>query len=247
MARAAALLAMIGFAGCVGSQEIGEIKAKIIELEGKQDQVLAQLDELSKGQTQILAKVPAAVARPTRPAEDPNKVYEVPIGNSYSKGSKDAAVTIVEFSDFQCPFCAQAASLIKQILEAYPNDVRFIYKNYPLPFHNEAMPAARAAVAAGKQGKFWEMHDKLFENYRGLSSDFYTKVAEELGLDVERFRKDLDDPATATFVQQEVREAGTVGVRGTPTFFINGKKPQGRSFSLYKQIIDRILKEKKAG
>ena len=106
------------------------------------------------------------------------------------------------------------------------------------------MPASKAAVAAGKQGKFWEMHDKIFENYRTLNDEFYPKTATELGLDVEKFKADMASPETAAFIQAEMKEAQGVGVRGTPTFFINGKKPQGRSFELYKSIIDEQLKAK---
>ena len=132
-----------------------------------------------------------------------------------------------------------------QILEAYPEDVKFVFKNYPLPFHQQAMPAAKAAVAAGKQDKFWEMHDKIFENYRSLSDELYVKTAEEIGLDVEKFKKDMESPEVQELINSEMAEARTNDVRGTPTIFINGKKPQGRSFALYKQIIDDILKEKK--
>ncbi len=130
-------------------------------------------------------------------------------------------------------------------MEAYPNDIRFVYKNYPLPFHKQAMPAAKAAVAAGSQGKFWEMHDKIFENYRALNDDYFTKAAGEIGLDVAKFKTDLDAAKTTSHIDAEMAEARTAGVRGTPTIFINGKKPQGRSFELYKGIIDGILKEKK--
>ena len=130
-------------------------------------------------------------------------------------------------------------------MEAYPNDVRFVYKNYPLPFHKQAMPAALAAVAAGKQGKFWEMHDKIFENYRTLNDDYYAKAAGEIGIDVEKFNTDFAAAETKAFIDAEMAEARANGVRGTPTIFINGKKPQGRSFELYKGIIDGILKEKK--
>lgn len=244
-AAAFAVATAFAIGGCADPQEISEIKAKVDELQASQKDIVAKLEGLSKGQQQILAKAPAAPQRP--PQEDPNKVYTIPAGNSYAKGPENAPVTIIEFSDFQCPFCSQAAALIKQVVEAYPKDVRFIYKNYPLPFHKEAMPAAKAAIAAGKQGKFFEMHDKLFENYRTLNADFYAKAAGELGLDVEKFKKDMEDPATQALVDQEMKEARDADVRGTPTIFINGKKPQGRSFELYKSIIDEALKAKKGG
>ena len=107
-------------------------------------------------------------------------------------------------------------------MEAYPNELKFVYKNYPLPFHKQAMPAAKAAVAAGEQGKFWEMHDKIFENYRALKDDAYATWAGELGLDVEQFNKDMASAETKAFVDKEMSEARAVGVRGTPTIFING-------------------------
>jgi protein-disulfide isomerase len=137
--------------------------------------------------------------------------------------------------------------LVDEVLEAYPNDVMFVYKNYPLPFHKQAMPAAKAAVAAGKQGKFFEMHDLIFKNYRTLSDDSYAKWAGEIGLNVEQFNQDFASKETQAFIDKEMAEARTVGVRGTPTIFINGKKPQGRSFQLYKSVIDEQLKEKKDG
>jgi protein-disulfide isomerase len=244
-AAAFAVAALFVVSGCADPQEISEIKAKVDELQASQKDIVAKLEGLSKGQQQILAKAPAAPQRP--PQEDPNKVYTIPAGDSYAKGPADAPVVIVEFSDFQCPFCSQAAALIKQVTDAYPKDVRFIYKNYPLPFHKEAMPAAKAAIAAGKQGKFWEMHDKLFENKRSLNAEFYAKTAQEIGLDVEKFKKDMEDASTQSLISEEMKQAQQASVRGTPTVFINGKKPQGRSFELYKSIIDEALKEKKAG
>jgi protein-disulfide isomerase len=244
-AAAFAVATLVVASGCADPQEISEIKAKVDEIQAAQKDIVAKLEGLTKGQQQILAKAPAAA--PKAPQEDPNKVYTIPAGNSYAKGPANAPVVIVEFSDFQCPFCAQAATLMDQVTNAYPNDVRFIYKNYPLPFHKEAMPAAKAAIAAGKQGKFFEMHDKLFQNQRALSADFYTKAAQEIGLDMEKFKKDMEDDSTQALINEEMKQAQQADVRGTPTVFINGKKPQGRSFELYKGIIDEALKAKKAG
>jgi len=240
---AAALASVLAVAvgACANSQDVSEIKSKVNEIQAQQKDVLAKLEALKAGQKNL--KV-AAPARPSRPREDPNKVYSLNIGKSYVKGPADAKVTIVEFSDFQCPFCGQAHKLIQQIEAAYPKDVKVVYKNYPLPFHQNAMPAAKAAVAAGQQGKFWEMHDKLFANQRALSDDFYLKAAKEIGLNIEKFKADMKSPETQALIATEQKEASQVAVRGTPTFFINGKKPQGRSFQLYKGIIDGILKKK---
>ena len=232
-------------AACADPQEISEIKSKLSEIQAQQKDILTKLDGLSAGQKQLAKAGGAARPAAQRPTEDPNKVYDLKIGKSPVRGPADAPVTIVEFSDFQCPFCSQASGLIDQVLKAYPKDVKFVYKNYPLPFHPHAMPAAKAAVAAGEQGKFYEMHDKIFANQRNLSEDFYVKAAGEIGLDVDKFKKDMASPEVQAQINADMKEAQS-SVRGTPTIFINGKKPQGRSFDLYKSIIDGILKEKKA-
>lgn len=237
--------AALTLSACADPQAIGDIKAAVERLEAQQKDVVTKLEALEKGNKEILAKAGTGAAKPSGP--DPNKKYDIKIGDSFAKGPADAKVTIVEWSDFQCPFCSQAKDLVHQILDAYPKDVRFVFKNYPLPFHQQAMPAAKAAIAAGKQGKFFEMHDKLFENFRTLAPEKYAEWAKELGLDVDKFKKDMDSPETAAQVTTEMKEAGEVGVRGTPSFFINGKQPAGRSFELYKSIIDEEIKNAKKG
>jgi protein-disulfide isomerase len=245
--RSIALLAAaaaLTLSACADPSAIGDIKAAVERLEAQQKDVVTKLESLEKQNKEILAKAgTGAAAKPNAP--DPNKVHDIKIGSSYSKGPANAPVTIVEWSDFQCPFCSQAKDLVHQILDAYPNDVRFVFKNYPLPFHQQAMPAAKAAIAAGKQGKFFEMHDKLFENIKALAPDKYEVWAGEIGLDVAKFKADMDAPETAAQITAEMKEAGDVGVRGTPSFFINGKQPAGRSFELYKSIIDEEIKAKK--
>ena len=109
------------------------------------------------------------------------------------------------------------------------------------------MPAAKASVAAGKQGKFFEMHDLIFANYRKLNDEAYVTWAGEIGLDVEKFKTDMASPETQAFIDTEMKQARAASVRGTPTIFINGKKPQGRSLVLYKRMIDEALAAKKKG
>lgn len=246
--RSIALLAAaaaLTLSACADPSAIGDIKASVERLEAQQKDIATKLDGIEKSNKEMIAKAGAGAAAAKPGAPDPNKKWDIKIGDSFSKGPKDAAVTIVEWSDFQCPFCSQAADLVRQILEAYPNDVLFVFKNYPLPFHQQGMPAAKAAVAAGKQGKFFEMHDLLFKNIKELAADKYEVWAKEIGLDVEKFKKDMESPETAAFVTNEMKEAGEVGVRGTPSFFIDGKQPAGRSFELYKSIIDEAIKAKK--
>jgi protein-disulfide isomerase len=172
------------------------------------------------------------------------RTHEIPLANAYIRGPKDTPVTIVEFSDFQCPYCAQATALVDQVLKAYPQNVNFVYKNFPLPMHPNADPAARAALAAGKQGKFWEMHDELFRHSGDLSSQTIRGIAEKLRLDLSKFEADMDSPAVKEQVDVEVRQGKVAGVRGTPSFFINGRMAEMRSFEGFRAMIEEELKKK---
>jgi protein-disulfide isomerase len=230
---------LVVVAGCQDQGDLREIR------EGQRE-LRAKLDEMEKKIDQIAARPAAApAARPNQP--DPNKVYTLPVGESAIRGAKEASVTVVEFADFQCPFCARNLPLVKQILDAYPKDVNFVYKEFPLTsIHNNAMNASKAAIAAQKQGKYWEMHDKLFENFQNLGEDSLKKYAGEVGLNVEQWEKDYKSPEVAQRVQDDMRLASQAEVRGTPTMFVNGKRVTNRSFEGIKEMIDTALKEKAA-
>jgi len=162
------------------------------------------------------------------------------------KGEDGAKVTIIEFSDFQCPYCARYYSdAYPQILSAYPSDVKVIFKHFPLSFHAQAVPAAEASECAGAQGKFWEFHDKLFENQNGWSNSGRTafdKYAEELGLDMTLFGNCVDNREFKAKVEADFIEGQQKGVRGTPAFFINDKLVSGsQPFATFKQEIDAAL------
>jgi len=158
------------------------------------------------------------------------------------KGPLAAPVTIVEFADFQCPFCNRARAVIDELLAAYPGKIRFYYRHNALPFHLDAPLAAEAALAAEGQGKFWEMHDKLFENPYKLKREDLEKFAEELGLDMAKFKQALDTRAYALRADQDRDAAALVGARGTPAFFINGRLLSGaRPADAFKEIIDEEL------
>ncbi|MEO8601569.1 MAG: thioredoxin domain-containing protein [bacterium] len=208
------------------------------ELREQQKQILAKLTALEKK----LDRAPArpAAARPSGP--DPTRTYTLPIGNSATKGPADAPITIVEFSDYQCPYCARSEPLIGQVLAAYPAQTRFVYKQFPLvSIHPQAMPAALAAVAAGRQGKFWEMHDLLFANQRALSPEQIREYARKAGLDLTKFDADLASDEVKAAVQEDMALAQRVGVRGTPSLFVNGRLVQVRSLDGFKQIIEPLL------
>ena len=176
----------------------------------------------------------------------------IPVGNSPVLGNPNAPVTIVEFSDYQCPFCQRGATTLKELYTKYPNDVRIVFKNYPLPFHQEAPAASKAALAAAEQGKYWEMHDKLFDNYKDFKANaqdmksFGAKLAQEIGLDVEKFKADFDKPDFEKMIQDDMALGNKIGVRGTPHFFINGVRISGaQPLEKFEEIFKTQLEETK--
>jgi len=176
-----------------------------------------------------------------RPAEDPNKIYTMPVGSSPFKGPQDAKVTVVMFQDFQCPFSNRSQPTVKELMELYPDKVKLVFKNFPLNFHKQAEIAAEAALAAGAQGKFWEMHDKIFANQKNISIDILKGYAKELNLDMNKFNEDLDTHRYKKTIDEDMKLASGAGVRGTPTFFINGKKLVGaKPVGEFQKVIDAI-------
>ena len=185
--------------------------------------------------------VPSA---PTVPVVPPS-VVEVDIGNSPVLGDEDAPVTIIEFSDFECPFCAKWNLETKgQIEEQYINTgkVKLVYMHYPLSFHPQAEPAALASECAYEQGKFWEFHDLIFENQRVISDANYKKWAADLGLDQAQFDDCYDSKKYQADVQDDFNKGQRAGVRGTPGFFVNGRLVSGaQPFSVFQQAIEAEL------
>lgn len=156
-----------------------------------------------------------------------------------SFGSPDAKVVIVEFGDFQCPFCRQAMPVVKEILKDYGDKVFFVYRDFPLEsVHPQAVPAALAGECAHEQGKFWEMHDKIFENQEQLSVKNFKIWAIQIGLNSIQFGNCLDSSKYFAEVEQDLQAGIAAGVRATPTFFVNGQKIEGAiSFTTFEQII----------
>ncbi|NMO23142.1 DsbA family protein [Pyxidicoccus fallax] len=172
-----------------------------------------------------------------------NPIAATPRAEAPSLGARDAAVTVEVWSDFQCPFCAKGASIVGELREKYGDKVRIVFRHQPLPMHGNARLAAIATMAAHEQGKFWQMHDVLFDNQRSLDRASLEEYARGLGLDLPRFRAALDNPALANYVDAEVVEAQRRGIAGTPTFFVNGKSIMGaRPLEDFTQLIDAELK-----
>ncbi|MGF1466153.1 MAG: DsbA family protein [Sandaracinaceae bacterium] len=149
---------------------------------------------------------------------------EIDLEGAPSRGSPMAAVTIVEFSDFECPYCGRAHPILQQLLREYEGQVRLVFKHYPLSSHPHAGVAARAAVAADRQGRFWEMVDLMFEHQTELEEQDLERYAEQIGLDVDRFLDELDDPEVQEAVEADKEEGRRLGVEGTPAFFVNGRR-----------------------
>lgn len=206
----------------------------------------AILTRMTALETEIkLLKNRPSPAVPSEPQEDFDRVYDIPVGDSYVNGNPDAPVTIVEFSDFQCPYCAVFHPVLQEVIKAFPKDVKVVLKNYPLPFHQHARPAAKAALAAGLQGKYYPMVALLMESSKDLADAKYKELAVKAGLKVDQFLKDLKDQ-DAVFekkIAADMEEVKKADVRGTPTYFLNGKKVQVRDLSGWKSAIEPLLKK----
>ena len=149
---------------------------------------------------------------------------EVEIGKTPIRGKKKAKYTVIAFSDFQCPFCKRGDDTIKELLKKYGDDMNYVFKHFPLGFHPEAAPASKACWAAGQQDKFYEFHDKLFENQGQLGEELYVKIAGELNLNMEKFNKDRASAEAQVAVDEDTAEGQKAGIKGTPGFLLNGVK-----------------------
>lgn len=171
----------------------------------------------------------------------PSLPYETLDRDAPSIGSKSAPVTIIEFSDFQCPYCRESFPVVKQVIDHFGADVRFVFKHLPLSIHKQALPAARAAFCGGQQGQFWGFHDALF-SIDELTSPKLESIAARLNLDLPRFRLCLQSDESRNAVMKDSLEARRLGIDGTPAFIINGKPYRGvLDFDNFKSIVEQEL------
>jgi protein-disulfide isomerase len=176
------------------------------------------VERVRRGDTRALAEA----AYRTR--FSPDAVKTIDLADSPAKGAAKPVVTLVEWADFECPFCGATAPLLKGIVEKYPDQVQLVFKHYPLSMHQHSENAARAAVAAQRQGKFWTMQQALFENQKaGLDESNILKLAREAGLDMKAFESDIASEATADSVARDRKQADELGLQGTPMIYINGR------------------------
>lgn len=177
-----------------------------------------------------------------RPEPKPQTTaYKIPVGDSHVLGPKDAKLNVVVFSDYQCPFCSRVDPMLHDVVKdpELKGKVNVVFKHFPLSFHKDAMPASKAALAAGEQGKFWEMSEKLFANQKALKPENFSKWAEEIGLNVARFEKDLkqNDAKYEAEIKADMKLGTSAAkVRGTPSIFVNGWELRQRSVDGVKSI-----------
>lgn len=199
-----------------------------------------------KTDTEALA---AARASKYGTAPAPPKLLDDPVpvatAGSPAVGPENAPVTLVEFSDFQCPFCYKAAENLAAVVKAYPTKVRLVFREYPLDSHSQAASAAAAAIAAHRQGKFWVLHDAMFAHRQDLSKPAITTLAAKLGLDMKRFQADWASRETAAVIAKDIQEGDRAGVDGTPTVFLNGRHYHGAlTPEALKPVLEAELKKK---
>jgi protein-disulfide isomerase len=229
----------------VGAQPLDRLRGIAEEELKKADQLLAG-QRPGPGFYQRICKsnvASAPAAAPVQAQARPAQAGSIDVRpDDPMRGNARAPITIVVFSDFQCPFCARVVPTLDEVQRAYGEKVRIVWKHQPLPFHPNAVPAAEAAEAAREQGKFWQMHDRLFAAQRELSPDTYERLAREIGLDVRRFQESVRSGKARSRIQEDQRLASRIGAEATPTLFVNGERVEGAvPFATLKAVIDRKL------
>ncbi|MBY0278451.1 thioredoxin domain-containing protein [Candidatus Binatia bacterium] len=237
-------LAITAGAGCgddASRRDLEALRQEVAELKSAQARMQATLESLqttlAKARPTNTAEPPRAVdgaAAPTAaadaepappPGDDRQAIVAIPLESAPRKGAPSAPVTVVEFADFQCPFCKANAGFSDQLIRKFPGQVQFVFKHYPIGKHSMAQEAARAAWAAQQQGKFWEMHDLLYGSEQTtFSPEVLRGFAEQLGLDMPRFEADYASARGAFAVAADKKLGKQVRIHGTPTYFVNGKR-----------------------
>ena len=226
------LLAVLAGCGRGGNQsEVEALRKEVADLKQANAQLqtaLAALQGKATGAPMAPPGAPGAVSAAAGASGDGAKreaIYRIPVNFAPRKGPQVAAVTVVEFADFQCPFCKANAGLSSKLLEEFPNDVQFAFKHYPLGKHPQAFEAAKASWAAHQQGKFWEMHDTIYSgDIQNLSPEILRGYAQRIGLDMAKYDADLASEKATQAVSFDKMLAKASKVGGTPTYFVNGKR-----------------------
>jgi protein-disulfide isomerase len=235
-------------------EEEKQMAQALIDAGSKREEVYARILRAGKTSREAPKQDPKAAKGkqkqgPRAGKPDPAKSYAVPTEGRPQKGLDTALVTIVEYSDFECPYCRKVLPTLKQIEEKYGENVRVVFRQQPLPMHKNAVPSALAALAAHRQGKFWEMHDALFakSETKALNEETYIALATELQLDVEKFNADRKDPALQEMIAGDQKIAMQFGAGGTPAFFVNGRPLSGaQPFEVFDALVTEELAKAQA-
>jgi protein-disulfide isomerase len=232
VAASAAFAVLVTLAPSMGAAQTAavddQVKKDIEALKEGQKAIQKELEEIKR---LLQARPAAADALPREP---------VSIANEPVKGDTTAKVAVIEFSDYQCPFCARySKDTLSQIRSDYveTGKVRYVFRDLPLPFHKQAFKAAEAAHCGGEQGKFWEMHDVLFQNQTALSPEQLPVHAKSVGLDEAKFQQCLDSGRFADAIKKDIADAGSVGIGGTPTFLIGVVQPSDGRVKVVKKLV----------
>jgi protein-disulfide isomerase len=212
------------------------------------DELKAPIREFLKGQRQLQARaqlvdeLKAKSGTPLKIALDPPRKELAIAAHDPARGPASAPITIIEFSDFQCPFCGRVTPTLDKLQAAYPEKIRLVFKDFPLPNHAQAPKASEAAHCASDQGKYWEMHDRLFANQRALEVPALKQHAVALGLDAAKFDQCLDSSKYADIVKADLDEGQKLGIQSTPTLYINGRPVLGaQPYEYFVSVIEEEL------
>ena len=234
---------------CGCGMKVAECRVKDPDCSWSKGLAAAMGDAIRAGKDENEAIEAAKASKWARGPQPPKLLDDpvtIPTAGSPVRGPTGAVLTLVEFSDFQCPYCSTAVAKLNALLEAYPGKIKLIFKQFPLDMHSQAALAAAAAVAAHQQGRFWPMHDALFAHRRELSRPLILALARTAELDMQRFEADLDSAETKKTVARDVEDGNRAGVEGTPSVFINGRKYNGElDLPAIRTVIDEELKKAK--
>lgn len=224
----------------VGARRIEAFRALVDEELGKARALVERGTPASEVYGAIMAKAP-----PAKPKADPaldTRVFDVPLDGAPVRGDRNAPVAVVMFSDFECPYCVKLEGILKTLEAERPGKVKVAFRHKPLPMHANARLAARASVAAEKQGRFWEYHDVLVKNRATLDRAALVDYAAQAGLSVARFTRDLDDASLDARIEADLAQAEKLDVKGTPTVFVNGRRITGaQPLATFLAEVDRAL------
>lgn len=221
-----------------GAAGVGDLRAKYDSLATVVKKMNEEFELLKMG----LEKRGVSIAQIRAEIEMESKVWDIPVGKSAVLGNANAPITIVEFSEFQCPYCSRIAPYLDTLMRKYPDKIRMIYKHFPLSFHKDAPAAAAASMAAQAQGKFWEFRFALASKFKELNAETFIAVAKQVGVkDLEKFKKDMVlDAAKQARIDEEIKIGQEVGVQGTPNFYVNGKRMDRFSPDAIEEMIKNL-------